>query len=134
MAPDIAQEFKVVQFIQPFRVVDHHRPIGCIIIIKVCGKHLFDACDVLINHIRRQQGAFIGAKGWIAHLGRATAHQRDRTTARFLQPTQHHDLDQAAHMQRTGRCIKSDIGRHAPFTQRFVQSIVISAVRNKAAF
>ena len=93
MAPDITQEFKVVQLIQPFRVVDHHGAIGRVIIIKICGKHFFNTCDVLINHIRRQQGAFIGAKRWVTHLGRATAHQRDRTTARFLQPTQHHDLD-----------------------------------------
>ena len=93
MASDITQKFKVVQLIQPFCVVDHHGPVGHIVIIKICRKHLFDACDVLINHIGRQQGAFIGAKRRIAHLGRATAHQGDRATARFLQPTQHHDLD-----------------------------------------
>ena len=93
MPPNITQEFKVVQLIQPFRIVDHHGPVGRIVIIKVGGKHLFDACDVLINHIRRQQGAFIGTKRRIAHLGRATTHQCDRATACFLQPPQHHDLD-----------------------------------------
>jgi anhydro-N-acetylmuramic acid kinase len=36
-------------------------------------------------------------------------------------------------MQRSGRCVKSDIGRHAAFEQSIVQARVIRAVRNKAA-
>ena len=50
----------------------------------------------------------------LADAGGAAAHERDRAAARLLQPTQHHDLQQMADMQRIRRGIETDIGRHDP--------------------
>jgi hypothetical protein len=71
----------------------------------------------------RQQRALVGAEGRIAHLGRAAAHQRDRLVPGLLQPAQHHDLDQAAHMQRLRRRVEADIGRHDARDQRLVEPL-----------
>lgn len=44
------------------------------------------------------------------HLGRAAAHQYDRAVTRLLQAPEHHDRDQASHVQTVGRGIEADVG------------------------
>ena len=58
--------------------------------------------------------------------------ERDRTVAGLLHPVQHHDLDQAAHMQRLCRGIKTDIGWHHSLDQCLVQRLIIGAIGQKA--
>jgi hypothetical protein len=50
-----------------------------------------------------------------------------------LQPAQHHDLDQAADMQRLCCCIKADIARHDAFGESLVKRLIIRAIGHKAA-
>ena len=57
-----------------------------------------------------QLAAFVLADG-IADLGRPAAHQHDRLVPGLLQPPQHHDLDQAADMERRRGRVEADIAR-----------------------
>ena len=51
----------------------------------------------------------------------------------FLQPAQHHNLDQTAHMQRFCRGIKTNIGRCHPAAQSVIEALVIGAIGQKSA-
>jgi len=133
MPANVAQEAKVVQIIQPFGIVDHHRIGRPVAKADIGRKRPLDPGDIVINLRVGQQRPLIGAKARIAHLGRAAAHQHDRLAPRFLQPAQHHDLDQRAYMQRLRRRIKADIARHDPLDQSLVKRLIIRAIGEKAA-
>ena len=53
--------------------------------------------------------------------------------ARFLQPAQHHDLDERADMERLGRGIKADIGWDDTRNHGLIKALIIGAIGQKAA-
>ena len=133
MLADVTQKADVVQMIQPFGIVDQDRIAWPIAKGDIGRKSAFDACNVVINLGVGQQGPLIGAKGRIADFGCAAPHQHNRLAAAFLQPAQHHDLDQRTHMQRLGRGVKADIARHDPLQKGLIQGLIIGAIGQKAA-
>ncbi|OIQ66219.1 hypothetical protein GALL_522150 [mine drainage metagenome] len=133
MPPDVAQEIEVVQVVKPFRVVEDDRICRALAKLDVGGEHLLDPGDVRVDLLGAEQRALIRAERGVAHLGGAAAHQHDRLAAALLQPAQHHDLDQAANMQRFRRGIKADIGRDHAFDESLVQRLIIGAAGHEAA-
>ena len=134
MPPDVAQKIQIVQGVEPLGVIEHQRAIGGVIIGHIGGEDFLDARDVFVDLFRCQQGPLVGAKRRIADLCGAAAHQGNRFVAGFLQPAQHHDLDQRAHVQRGRGCVKADIGRDHAVRQSLVKALIIGAIGQKAAF
>ena len=130
---DVAQKADVVQLIQPFGIVDQDGIAWPIAKGDIGRKGAFDAGNVVINLRIGQQRPLIGAKRRIADLGGAAPHQNNRLAAAFLQPAQHHDLDQASHMKRLGCGVKTDIARHDPVQKGLIQGLIIGAIGQKAA-
>ena len=60
----------------------------------------------------REQLAALVLAGRIADLGGAAAHQHDRLVPGLLEPAQHHDLDEAADMERRRGRVEADIAGH----------------------
>ena len=50
----------------------------------------------------------------------------------FLQPAQHHDLNQAANMQGFCRGIKANISGNDTLAQRLVEALIVRAIGQKA--
>ena len=112
MAPNISQKSQIVQFIQPFGIIDHQRIGRPITICDIRGKRVFDTGDIFVNLGGCQQRALIRPKAGIAHFRRAPTHQRNRAPTGFLQPAQHHNLNETAYMQRVSGRIKANISGH----------------------
>ena len=97
--PDVAQELDVAERVEPVGVVDHHRVGRPVAEGQEPLEHAADAGDVGVDLVVGEQRAALVLAGGIADLGRAAAHQHDRLVPGLLQPAQHHDLHQAAHVQ-----------------------------------
>ena len=133
MPPDVAQEFEVVQIVQPFGVVQHDRVTGTVTVGQVFLEHLLHAGDIGVDGGVVEQGAFIRPEGRVAHFGGAAAHQGDRFAAAFLQPAQHHDIHQMPHMKGFRCRVIADIGRHSPVHQRVIKALIVRTIGEKAA-
>ena len=81
MPPDVPQEIKVVQGVQPFSVVEHQRIGRPRAIGQVARKHPVHTGDVRVDLRRGQQGSFFRAERRIAHFCGPATHQRDRLSA-----------------------------------------------------
>ena len=79
-----------------------------------------------------QLAALVLARG-IADLGGAAAHQHDRLVPGLLQPAQHHDLDQAADMERRRGRVEADIAGHDLLLRERVQPLGVGDLVDIAA-
>ena len=70
-----------------------------------------------------EQLAALVLAGRIADLGGAAAHQHDRLVPGLLQPPQHHDLDEAADMERRRGRVEADIAGHDLLRGERVQAL-----------
>ena len=75
------------------------------------GEHALDGINVRTNVRIRQQRSLSVFAARVADLSCAAAHQRDGPVASLLQPVQHHDLNQTAHVQRACRSIEANVTR-----------------------
>ena len=131
--PDVAQEIEIVEPVEPRGIVEHERVALPVAIDEVAPEDAPHRGDVGVDLRARQQRALVGAKGGIAHLGGAPAHQRDRPVPACLQPAQHHDVEKMPDMQRGRGRVVADIGGHRARPHRRVQPLEIGAVRKIAA-
>ena len=132
MSPDVAQELKVIQPVQPFGIVQHDRVGDALAIGKIAPEHLSHACDIVVDLCRAQHRSFVRTEAGITHLGRAAAHQGHGFVPRLLQPAQQHDVQQMPYMQRFRRGVITDIGRNHPRDQRIVQTLKVGAIGQKS--
>ena len=80
--------------------------------VRKCSKTLRMRRDIRLDFVVGEElAAFVLARG-VADLGRPAAHQDDRLVPGLLKPAQHHDLDQAADMERRRSGIEPDVARH----------------------
>jgi hypothetical protein len=85
MAADIAQEWDVMQLVQPVGVVDHDRVAGAVAEMQVVGEDLADAGHVMGNRRIVEQLAGLVLAGGIADTRGAASHQHDRLIAGLLE-------------------------------------------------
>ena len=132
MDPVLPQEVHIAQPVEPVRVVDHHRtivPEG-----QEGLEGLLDAGDVGVDLFDGQHGPLGVLSGRVANLCCPATHQDDGTVPGLLQPAQHHDLDQRAHMQAGGRGVEPDIGRDRSRRACGVQRLDVRGLVDEAAF
>ena len=110
VAAHVAQEVDVVQRRQPLRIVGHDRVGAGVAEGQEFREDLLDAGLVGLDVVEGEHAAALVLAGGIAHPGGAPAHERHGLAAGLLQPAQHHDLHQRAHMEGRGRAVEADIG------------------------
>ena len=130
---NIAEEFEVVERHQPFGIVQHQAVLWSIAKGQVVGEHPLDAVDIGLDHLRRHQLAGFVLEGRVTHHAGAATHQGNGPVAGFFQPVQHHDLDQAPHMQRGSGGVEPDIGSDGFGGEQLVQPLIVGGLMNKAA-
>ena len=104
------------------------------VVQKVRVRALLRSGSVGLDRVLRQLRARGVLAGRVADLGGAAAHQDDGLSARLLKAAQHHDLDQAADVQRRRRSVEPDIGGLHAFGEFFVETVEIAALVDEAAF
>src|SRR5713101_4259677 len=119
MAADIAQEIYVVEAVEPVGIVGHQGFAAAE--GEELGKYRADAGKVLRDVLVAQQPPTFVLAGRVADPRSAATHQGDWPMSGLLEPVQQHDLDEAAHMERRGGAIKSDIGRDWPFARQGIK-------------
>ena len=112
MLADVTQERDIFELVEPVGIVDHHRVGRAIAEGQEAFEHALDARDILRDLFVGQQRAGFVAQRRIADLAGAATHQDDRLVPGLLHPPQHHDLHQAADVQRRRGGIETDIARH----------------------
>ena len=80
-----------------------------------------------------EQRARFVAPARVADLGGAAAEQHDGPVPRPLEPAQHHDLHQAAHMQAVGGAVEADIGGDALLCGERVEGRTVGVLVDIAA-
>jgi DNA polymerase-3 subunit alpha len=117
----VARKLDVSVGRQPVVVVDHDRVAGPVAKGQKLRKDLLDAVQVRLDgFIGQLRPRGVLARG-VPDLGRAAAHKDDGLVTGLLEPAQHHDLDQAADVERGGRRVETDVGRDHPGIGRRVQ-------------
>ena len=111
MAAIIPQEINVLQLVKPIAIVDHDRLIRIFPEAQEAIKDRPDADKILFNNLVRQQRARLVLEGRITNPGGPATHQGNWAMAGFLQPAQHHDLNQMSCMEGGGRAIEPGIPR-----------------------
>ena len=111
---DVAQEFEHRDRLGPVTIVDEHASLR-IGQIDDSTELFFDTGDVVVQHLVVEEIAFLGLAARVAdHAGRATG-QSDRPMPRILEPPQHHQPDQVAHMQTVRRGVTPVVDADGPF-------------------
>ena len=112
MRPDLLQHLDIAKPAQPVVIVDHHRIGRPVAENEQALEHRPDPGDILVDRgIGQHLAAFVAPRGVADPRGPA-AHQHDRLVPCLLQPPQHHDLHEAADMERRRGGIETDIARH----------------------
>ncbi len=133
MAAVIAQEFDVVEAVQPFGIVEHHGVAGSLAEGEEVRKDSFDARHVGGDHLCGQDLARFVLARRIADLGGAAAHQDDGLVTGLLQVAQQHDRHQGADMQARRRAVEPDVGGDDAVAERGIQRLRVSALMDEAA-
>ena len=111
MRPHGAQQIDVAQLAEPLVIIDHDRVGRAIAEGQEPLEDGADRGDVGRDALGREHlAAFVLARG-IADLGGPSAHHHDRLVPGLLQAAQHHDLHQAADVERWRRRVEADIAR-----------------------
>ena len=110
---DVAQEVDVVEGRQPLGIVDHQGVAAGLAEVQQAREALLQAVLVGRDGVEGEDLPRLVPPGGIADARRTAAHQNDGAVAGLLQPVQHHDGHQAAHVQGRGRAVVADIGRQA---------------------
>jgi len=134
MPAEFPQEIDIAKRQKPFRIVRHDRVGLALAEAQKSGKDGSDAGLVFLDRLGRQDFPALILARWIADPGRAAAHQGDRLVAALLQPIEHHDLNQAAHMKARRGAIETDIGGNPPPGADRVQAFRIGDLVDKTAF
>ena len=133
MAADVAQERNVFEPGQPVVVVGHDRAGRAVVEAQETGEDFADAGDILVDLIVRQELPGLVPTRGISHFGGASAHQHDRAVARLLQPPQHHDGDQASHVQAVRGGIKTDISGDDAGTRALIEAFGVGLLVDVSA-
>ncbi len=132
MLAHIPEKFQVADFLHPFQVVGHDRPVFPVTIQHLTDLGL-DAGNILFQLSGGQQislGTF--SRGIANHSGGATDQGNDAVSGALESP-QHQQRQQAAHMQTFGRGIKAGVDRSRLAGQPCRQVVRVGGLVNQAA-
>ena len=111
MRADLLQHLDIAQFAEPVLIIDHDRIGRSVAERQQAFEDGANPSDIVRDGLVGQHLAALVAPRGIADPRGPAAHQHNRLVARLLQPPEHHDLDQAADMQRGRGCVEADIAR-----------------------
>ena len=131
MAADVAQEFHVIQFVQPVGIVDHRRIRGPVAVGYVSRKHRADTVGVGMYLLDREHLAHLVLAGRVAYFGCAASHQRNGPMTGFLKPAQQHDLHQIANMERRSRQIIANVACNHALAHLRIKFLKVCAISQK---
>ena len=131
--PDVAQEVDVVERREPLGIVDHDGVGLARAEFEELGEGLLHALLVGLDLLEREDLARLVLARRVAHARRAAAHQHDRLAAALLQPMQHHDGDEAAHVQRRRRAVVADVGGDRALGAERIEARLIGALVHETA-
>jgi len=131
MPPDIPQKFNVIEGEKPICVIQ--KQSLAFVKRKVSRKLRFDLFTVRINFPPREQFSHLRSSAGISYRSRSAAKKSDRPVAAALHVHKAHDGYKAAHMQRIGRGIKSNVAGNPLFSQESFQGFIVRGLVDKAS-
>ena len=134
MAAVVAEEFHVIETVEPVGIVDHDRVGRTVAKFEEVTERRLDACHVLGDlFIAKNLAHFLLARG-VADLGGAATHEHDGFMAAELEPAQQHDRHQIAHVEARRGTVVADVGHHGRrIFGGAVHGLQIGALVDKAA-
>lgn len=129
-----AQEVDIIQVFQPVGVVQKLGVVAAIAELQEDGENPGNTLYVCRNRGVVHHLAALVLAGRVADLGGAAAHEGDRLMAGFLEPVEHHDLDERTGMKAVGGGVEADIGGLRSFREFCIQPFEVAALVDKAAF
>ncbi len=100
MLADLAQEGDIFEPVEPLGIVEQDRVRRPVTEGQEAFEDPLDRGDVGVDRLGGEQLAGLVLEAWIADLRGSAAHQHDRLVPGLLEPAEHHDLDEAADVER----------------------------------
>ena len=129
----VPEQRDVAERVEPVGIVDQQRVGGAVAEGEEAVERAPDARLVGGDGVLAQERPRLVAAARVADLRGSAAEQHDRPVAGLLEPAQHHDLHQAAHVQAVGGAVEADIGAEPPACGQRVQRVVVGALVDEAA-
>ena len=134
MAPDIAKQRDVAQFVEPICIVDHDGFVRPIAELQELREDSADPRHIAGDFFVIEEFPRLVFARRVADPRRAAPHQHDRLVPAPLEEAQQHDRHQAADMQTVRRAVIADIGYKPAGEQPLVERFHVGALVDKAAF
>ena len=134
MAAELAQKRDVVKLIEPVGVVDYHGIGGAVAERQKSSEDPLDSFHIAGNVGIAEELAGLVLTGRIADLGRAATHEHDGSVPGPLKDPQHHDRQEAAHMQARRCAVEPNIGRDRAFAGTSIEALRVRDLMQVAAF
>ena len=133
MAAELTEKRDILELIEPVGVVDHLGVGGAVAERHELSEYPLDPFHIAGDVGIAEELTGLVLPGRIADLGGAATHEHDGSVPGPLEDPQHHDRQEAAHVQARRRAVEPDIARDDAFAGTSIEAIRVRDLMHVAA-